>query len=201
MFISGKIHLVVIFLFLIDDGFWVWHSRVSNPELNSISFHGIGRTMNCVCIWSQYWLRFVQTTTVACRASFLISCLHDQPRSTANNHDQHGRSGGVTLYDQQESHPACGPCARLASNGGGYSRQHCRLNVWRYIGWVDKYSIRSQDPIAPLIVDQARGWHQTWGDEDWGILRETFLLYSVIGCKGAQLVRYNRKCIGSAALG
>ena len=56
---------------------------------------------------------------------------------------------------------------------GGYSRQHCRLNIWRYIGWVDKYSIRSQDPIAPLNVDQARGWHQTWEDEDWGILRET----------------------------
>ena len=118
MFISGKIHFFVIFLFLIDDGFWVWHSRVSNPEFNFISFHGIGRTMNCVCIWSQYWLRFVQTTTVACRASFLISCLHDQPRSTAINHDQHGRSGGVTLYDQKELDPACGPCARLASNGG-----------------------------------------------------------------------------------
>ena len=75
----------------------------SNNEFNFISFHDIGRTMNCACIWSQYWLRDVQTTTVACRASFLISCLHDQPRSTAINHDQHGRSGGVTLYDQQLS--------------------------------------------------------------------------------------------------
>ena len=28
----------------------------------------------------------------------------------------------------------------------GACRQHWRLNICRYIGWVDKYSIRSQDP-------------------------------------------------------
>ena len=28
----------------------------------------------------------------------------------------------------------------------GFSRQHCRLNIWRYIGWADKCSIGSQDP-------------------------------------------------------
>ena len=145
MLISGKIHFFVIFLFLIDDGFWVWHSRVSDPEFNFISFHGIDRTMSCVCIWSQYWLRDVQTTTVACRASFLISCLHDQPRSTTINHDQHGRSGGVTLYDQQESHPACG-------------------------------------------VDLARGKMRI---EEF--CENLFALQSVIGCKGAQLVRYLKK--------
>ena len=28
----------------------------------------------------------------------------------------------------------------------GACRQHWRLNICRYIGWLDKYSIRSQDP-------------------------------------------------------
>ena len=99
---------------------WIWiltlKSLQSWNQFNFISFHVQDYEQNS--IWSQCWLRDVQTTTVACRASFFISCLHDQLWSTTINHDQHGRSGGVTLYDQQESHPACGPGASLASNGG-----------------------------------------------------------------------------------
>ena len=141
--------------------------------LSRIQFHFISwHWQHYVCTWSQYWLRDVQTTTVACRASFLISCLHDQPRSTAINHDQHGRSGGVTLYDQQESQPACGPRARLASNEGDVDSIAVLIFVDISVELTKTVS-EAKIQITPLIVDQPRGWHRTREDEDSGISRET----------------------------
>ena len=108
---------------------WIWiltlKSLQSWNQFNFISFHvqdyeqnskyskfsmltqGCSDDHGCMSRILSY-LVFAWSTTINC----------DQPRSTTINHDQHGRSGGVTLYDQQESHPACGPGARLASNGG-----------------------------------------------------------------------------------
>ena len=161
-----------------------------SPIPNSISFHFMA--LAALCMYLVTILTEGCSDDHGCMSRILsylvfawstaINC--DQPRSTWAIWRRN------PLWSARVA--ACMWTPREVGIEWGGCRQHCRLNICRYIGWVDKNSIRSQDPdnssdcgpAARLASNEGR-----WGFRNFA---RNCLPFSVIGCKGAQLVRKKR---------